>query len=334
MFTGKKFFKLTIYVFILVFLSSYAYAAKSVYVINDTQTSNLKAYKIEGFSLIYQTDYTCFWDPEGLIGAIGVKIDESRYGKFLFVTFEESDVIELINAMTMQFVDSIVAPGATDLAGVEMDSINSKLYAVDRYTNNLYSWTWNPETMNLTPDFDEPFYVGLQDCLDAFGIALDEENGLLYVADNTDSIKYYNTNDWSKEGEISVYCYVISIAIDVPNQLLYYGSMGAYGEGDNHLYKYNLSTHTESSVNVGTSVAGIAVDQQTSLVYITTFGGQDDIYYPNLPQDRLMIYNSNLVKQSFESGDIGNPAGLTVAEDVAYKLEGFSIVKEKIQVLS
>jgi len=195
------------------------------------------------------------------------------------------------------------------------------------------------QNISLTPDFPDSYYVQLQDCSKGYGIALDEENELLYVADNTDSIKYYSVNSWSNPqpllGEINVSCNVISIAIDVPNQLLYYTSMGfPYGQGDTHLYKYNLSTHSETSVDVGCPVAGIAVDQQTSLIYITTFGGQDDIYYPNLPQDRLMIYNSNLVKQSFESGDIGNPAGLTVAEDVAYKLEGFSIVKEKIQVLS
>jgi hypothetical protein len=39
--------------------------AKSLYVINDTYTSQLRAYKITGTSLIYQTDYICRSAPGG-----------------------------------------------------------------------------------------------------------------------------------------------------------------------------------------------------------------------------------------------------------------------------
>jgi len=144
--------------------------------------------------------------------------------------------------------------------------------------------------------------------------------------------KYYNTNDWSKEGEISVSCdYVISVAIDVGNQLLYYASMVAYGSYDFNLYQYNLTTGVERSVDVGCSPAGIAVDQQSSLVYLTTYGDGGDTYYPSPPCDRLMIYNSNLVKQAWESGDIGNPAGVCVPSgDVSYKPPVFYL--EKVDV--
>ena len=117
MITGKRIFKLTVYVLILIVLSESSYATKSVYVINDTRTSNLRAYKIEGSTLIYHADYTCLYDPAEVLGAIGIAIDESRYGKFLFVTFEESNVIEIINAKTMQYADSAIATGALDLAG-------------------------------------------------------------------------------------------------------------------------------------------------------------------------------------------------------------------------
>jgi len=56
------------------------------------------------------------------------------------------------------------------------------------------------------------------------GLALDEENELLYVGDDTNDVKYYDTNDWSKEGEISITDSAIGIAIDVPNQHLYTGA--------------------------------------------------------------------------------------------------------------
>jgi len=336
MLTGKRFSITLLFVSVLIFLSIPSYANKSVYVTSDTLTSQLQSYKIEGSTLVYQTDYTCLLSPSDEYGAVGIAIDESGYGQFLFVTFEYSDEIELVNAKTMEYVDMVIATGAGNLAGIVMDTNNSKLYAVDRYTDHLYSWTWDPAAKNLTTDFDEPYYTVLEGIdtsyqKGAFGIALDEENGFLYVADNTKKIKYYNTNTWSKEGEIPptsyASCDVISIAIDVPNQLLYYGSIGDYGEGDTHLYQYDIGAEDEDSVDVGCPVAGIAVDQQTSLVYLTTYGGPYDDDDEPFPKDRLMVYNSSL-QRLWYSDDIGNPAGVAVAANVAYKEPVFSIVKD------
>ena len=302
--------------------------AKSVYVINNTITSQLRAYKVDGTSLAYQTDYNCESVPGSGVGAIGIAIDESEYGGFLFVTFEHLTTsinwIEVVDAKTMRYVDTVTAAGASNLAGIVVDKGKSKIYAMDRYTNRLFSYSWEPSSKTLTPDFSEPnYYIKLQgmqygDPNGAFGIALDEENGRLYVSDNTNRIKYYDTNNWSKVGEVNVTCNAISVAIDVNRQLLYYGSMGDYGQGDPNLYQHNLSSHTEYRVNVGSgcSVAGIAVDQNSSLVYLTTYGGPENIYYPRPPNDRLMIYDVNLVKQPsnrpWESGDVGNPAGVCV----------------------
>ncbi|MHC4283095.1 MAG: right-handed parallel beta-helix repeat-containing protein [Planctomycetota bacterium] len=320
----KNYTPITILLFYIIFINTSITFAHSVYVTSDTQTSHLQSYKIDGTNLIYQVSYMCQLDPPNDAGAVAIAIDDSEYGDFLFVTFENEDEIELVNAKTMQYADKVTAPGADDLAGIAMDSGKSKLYAVDRYTNHLFSWSWSPVTKKLIPDFNAPYYIELEYLewngysIGAFGIALDEENGLLYVADNTDEIKYYDTNDWSKIGEVNnVSCNVISIAIDVNNQLLYYGSMGYYGEGDPNLYQYDISAQNEISVTVGASVAGIAVDQQTSLVYLTTFGGQFGTNEP-YPKDRLFVFDANLTEQ-WVSDDIGNPAGVAVAGNVSYK---------------
>ena len=146
MLTGKRFFLLLVCIIILANLSNSSYAAKSVYVISDTWPSNLQAYKIEGTTLVYQTDYTCLSDPEGLIGAIGIAIDESRYGQFLFITFEESEVIEIVNARTMQYVDFVIAKGSENLAGIVIDKGKRKVYIIDRYFYGrlfVYSWDWS-----------------------------------------------------------------------------------------------------------------------------------------------------------------------------------------------
>lgn len=62
--------------------------------------------------------------PGGGSGSVGIAIDESDYGAFLFITFEDTDDIEIVNAKSMQYVDIVTAPGATNLAGIAMDEGN------------------------------------------------------------------------------------------------------------------------------------------------------------------------------------------------------------------
>ena len=74
--------------------------AKSVYVINDTDASEMRAYKVEDANLVHQTEADYDFVSETW-GPVGIAIDESDYGQFLFATFETSNEIELINAKTM-----------------------------------------------------------------------------------------------------------------------------------------------------------------------------------------------------------------------------------------
>jgi 6-phosphogluconolactonase (cycloisomerase 2 family) len=286
--------------------------AKSVYVISNTEDSNVAAYKIQGTTLTHQVDYICQSDVSVDTGAVGVAVDESEYGQFLFVTFEDGNLIELVNAKAMQYVDAVVAPQANNLAGIVVNKEKSKVYVVNRFTNHLYVYSWNAEAKTLTLDLPDPYYVELQDSYEAYGIAFDYENNRLYVADDTNTIKCYDANDpnWSKleDFTFSITDTAVGIAVDVNNQHVYTGAsqLGS----STYITKYDLGTDSEDREDrndVGSPVLGIAVDQETSLVYLTTYEtGELE------SQDRLMIYDSNLVKQSWESGDIGNPAGVAV----------------------
>lgn len=101
--------------------------AKSVYVITDTEDSNLAAYKIEDANLVWQTNYICASHPGGDTGAVGLAIDESEYGDFLFVTFEGSNIIEMVNAKTMVSEENpVTEPNATNLAGIAFDQTKTK----------------------------------------------------------------------------------------------------------------------------------------------------------------------------------------------------------------
>ena len=90
--------------------------AKSVYVISDTETSHIQAYKIDDTNLVYQTDYVCQSAPSGGTGAVGLAIDPAA--EVLFVTFEGENIIELVNAKKMEYVDIVTAIGAANLAGI------------------------------------------------------------------------------------------------------------------------------------------------------------------------------------------------------------------------
>lgn len=82
--------------------------AKSVYVISDTADSNLSAYKIQGTALAYQTNYLCQID----FLAVGLALDSAS--GVLFVTFENQNAIELVNARTMEYVDIVDTIEAVD----------------------------------------------------------------------------------------------------------------------------------------------------------------------------------------------------------------------------
>src|SRR6056297_2701622 len=115
-----------VYLIVAIISVSAVFAGESVYVIDDTETSELAVYEIDANSLSYQTNYYCQLDTPGNMGAIAVAVDESDYGNFLFVSFEQSDQIELIDAVRMQYEDSVTAPGASDLAGITVDKGKSK----------------------------------------------------------------------------------------------------------------------------------------------------------------------------------------------------------------
>ena len=307
--------------------------ADSVYVINDTDAKQIQAYEIDGYNLIHQRSYDC--EEPGGWGAVGIAIDDSPDGQFLFVTFEGGNKIELVDAKTMKPVGTTVASQANDLAGIAVDQGRRKVYIINRESKHLYVYSWDSLNKILTLDFPYPYYVELEDCQQGFGLAYDDVNDRLYVGDNTTTVKYYDPNDWSKLGEFEVLRTAVGIAVDVENQYVYTGS-SQFGNNDflcRHALNPSDPCNVDIEVDVESPVLGIAVDQETSLVYVTTYGEGN-------PQTRdcLMVYtpfdpnnpedpNTNILSLVRKSGDIGDPAGVAVASGVGYKPPNISISK-------
>ncbi len=291
-------------------------SAKSLYVNKDINAqSPISAYDIQPASsyLVWQQT-----SSPTRYGGAGLAIDTDS--EILFVTFEGSGTLDIVDAKTLALLGQVTAPGAIDLAGIVVDQDNQKVYAVNRHKNNLYVYSWDATNKILTNDITSaPYYISLSGVNRAHGLAIDEVNDLLYVGDLTTSVKIFNTADWSSARNFSVSQDVMGVAVDVENGFVYTGNaypgFGSLGL----LSKYDLNTNTESTVdikifnnNITDNVVGLAVDPATSLLYITT-GNQG-----SGGSDKIKVFDSNL-NYLHATGDIGNPTGIAIpGKDISY----------------
>ncbi|MHA2298637.1 MAG: PKD domain-containing protein [Candidatus Hodarchaeales archaeon] len=241
-------------------------------------------------------------------GGAGLAIDTDS--EILFVTFEGSGMLDIVNATTLGILGQVTAPGAYNLAGIVVDQDEQKVYTTDRNTNKLYVYDWDAITTTLTLDSIQY----LSGVWQAHGIALDEINDLLYVGDSsTTTVRMYNTTTWGLEDSFTVSQSVQGIAVDPIRELIYtgnsypgYGSLGL-------LSKYDNATNTETTLDIRSlpggvssdNVVGLAVDLDTGFLYITT-GNQG-----SGGSDRIIVFDSDL-NMLYSTGAIGNPTGLVV----------------------
>ncbi len=304
---GKVLITLTIIVSLAVISGSAT--GKSLYVLSDINgyPQPLQAYDIAANgTLEFQAEYII---PRYNNGAVGLAIDSDS--GYLFVTYVYWNYIILINSETMTTVPEMVyAPGAWNLAGIVYNHKKGLLYCVDRGRYLLWVYKWDPNTITLTPVDGAPFTLKNAS---AYGIALDEVDQVLYVANSNNKIYAYNTSDWSLKRTITLNRSAVSVAVDVKNGYLYAG--GGY-VGNPYLTQYHLASNTQLETlvepNAAAGVIGVAVDPNSSRVYITT--GND-----NEPGgDNVRVYDKYLHPIQTLYVD-GNPTGLVIpGKEIGY----------------
>ena len=285
---------------------------KSLYLIADHHTRAFDAWNIwPNGTVTYQATYTLTYadDP----GGIAIDWDSNT----LFITAEFDYGVELVDATNMTSLG--YAWGAYGLAGIDVDDANDIVYTVDRDTNDLYAYQWDPVNKTLTPISGFNPY-NLPNCSGAFGLALDEMHGILWVADTRSGwVRAYNVSTWTEDTSKSFKPShkPVGIAVDRKRGYVYtvsiYGWCAAVppGTGSWLLSKYDLATRTETTVNMGHGGADVAVDENTGLVYVT--GGCDG--------DNLEVWNTSTSPwtEVQDTGRIGNPAGICIPqEEVVY----------------
>jgi uncharacterized repeat protein (TIGR01451 family) len=295
-------------------LSSTAAMAKSLYVIGDINANPtpIRTYDVQSAPahLVFQATSSV---PDWGWGAVGMAIDTDN--KKLFITYEQSNVIQLLNATNFANLGTTTAPGANDLAGITVDQGKGKVYSVDRNTNHLYIYTWNSATNTLT--LDGGAFRTLPGVTRAYGLALDEARGRLYVGDvATQTVRYFDTTTWGHAGEFALAASaqtVGGIAVDTRRNTVYTGNPYEPDGSKGRLVKYDLNTNTETfytlpgaAASNGDNILGIAVDEDTGNVYATTgnrgSGGTDT----------LIAFDQNLTVLKNDFGDLGAPTGLAI----------------------
>jgi len=265
--------------------------AKSLYVITEivpwSTPTPIAAYDIGSDGMLtFQVKYTIPFEGGG---AVGLAVDSDS--ETLFVTYEYTNKIRVIDATTMQEKTAALAQDANDLAGIVYDHDKMMLYCIDRKTSNLYCYRWNPDGSVLNTVPNSP--VELKDAT-GYGIALDEIEDQLYVVGSSSTVRVYKTSDWSLIDTITLRRTAISVAVDPKRGYLYTG--GGY-LNNFYLTQYNLIDRTETEVQVApdAGVMGLAVDPATGFIYCTTGldnrNGQGD-------DDRndMMVYDTNLTR--------------------------------------
>ena len=319
---------------LLVILSQFA-LGKSVYCVTH-DNCKLLAYEINGDQISFQKDLSL---PDYGWGVIDVTIDSVT--GVLFVTSEANVIggnkIILVNARNMEYIKTLTLNnGEENMSGIVVDEYAGKVYSIDRNTNKLYIYNWDRINYELTlaPRGENP--VLLEDIVYANGVALDEANGILYVAEYNYTTGYYDTiysydrdSDWALIETIDFDEYAVDIDIDTTNSIIY---SGAY-YGHNKLIKKDLTITDPGDPNyviatdIGATVAGVAVDSSTGLVYVTTFrnNGQIEVWdtsdWPLDPDDP-----NNPIVPTDQETDLAyhGPAGICVPKiNISYKPDTF-----------
>ena len=288
-------------------------AGKSLYLVANHHTRQFDAYNIEAPGwwppITYQARYNLTHADDPADVAVWVEPGTVPPEGALFITSEFDYGVELVDAKTMTSLGWVW--GGYGLAGIKVGDLNNIVYTVQRYTDDLYIYDWDPVAKTLTLKSGYP--KDLPNCSGACDLALNEINGLLYVADpQSGVVRVYDVTTLTEVSNFAPSIPPVGIALDRQRGFVYtthpdgycayVPQYGAY----TLLSKYDLATGVETTVDMGHGGMGIAVDEVTGYVYVTGGCSGDD----------LSIWDSSL-NFVYSTGDLGSPAGIGIG-NVSY----------------
>jgi len=282
--------------------------AKSVYLCAEHHQSLFDAWTINPDGTVTkQATYNLMYSTD----PAGIAIDSDS--QTIFITSEFSGGVEMVDPVTLTYLG--VSSGPSDLAGIDVDDVDDIVYTVRRMTDDLYIYDWDPVAKTMT----QLAQIDLPNCSQAFGLALDQSSDILWVADTAAGVvRAYDVDvtAWTDIVEIPAKSFTpshkpVDVAVDRIRNFIYTVSIvgGAWvpgGTGSTLLCRYDVTTATETTVDMGHGGVGVTVDEVTGYVYVT--GGA-------YAGDNLSVWDTSTTPftEIQDTGSIGNPAGICIA---------------------
>jgi DNA-binding beta-propeller fold protein YncE len=265
--------------------------AKKLYLATDHETSEIGTYDINNDGTLTNfLPYTL--NP--MYGVTGMAVDANATTLFLSYEMSGSPNFAIVDATKMGLIRTVDDPQWGDFAGIDIDDVNNIVYATTRFpTVGLFAYDWDPVAKTLTPKEGNPVVLIPEG---AYGLAVDEINGRLYIAIGllgvSSYIGVYDLGTLEQIMTITPSIPVVGLAVDRVRGFVYTtapdGECVVFNPGGNNTFlsKYDLATGVETKVNMGHGGMGIAVDETTGYVYVT--GG--------CTKRNITVWDSNLNK--------------------------------------
>jgi len=280
---SRNFFARIFCVFLFVVIVSPKISAKSVYVISRHTDSTIQVYDIAGEQLDfrYQSNETANYAVD-----LALCHDED----VLFASFDSFTNIELINSRDLESIR--VQNVGEEMAGLAFCQDYFWLLAAERDSGNLHLFDFDRDNQLLTNDRS----ITLQGMSNLLGISLDETDMRLYATENSPVVRYYDFQFETFEPNF-VYAGQVEIQLDdVPLDAVgaavyndgqgtkYLYTAGYYHQiGHSYLVRTSLTDPNAATASVGVSMGtgaqatGLAVDETTGLLYVTSHGSPASI---------------------------------------------------------
>lgn len=191
------------------------------------------------------------------LGPVGLAIDENNEN--LFVSYESSEIIEVFGARDATPLGSIFLWGTSDLAGMVVHQDRGHLYVVDRGMQDVFVFD--------TTTFSQLDHWYLPSGIGAWGIDLLGDD--LYVADTTNTVRWYNIDSHSEVGSTTLSRPNIGVAVtDYPEHLIYTTAFNGGTGLSPFLTKHYVTSGTNQNVAIGSDVKGVSLNPALDIAYV------------------------------------------------------------------
>lgn len=192
-------------------------------------------------------------------GPVGLAIDETNEN--LFVSYEMGDTIEVFGARDATPLGSIFLYGTSDLAGMVVHQGRGQLFVVDRGQNDVF--VFDTTTFAQLDNWILPNGSG------AWGIDLLGDD--LYVADATNTVRWYNIDSHAEIGSFTQPMPAIGIAVtDYPEHLVFTTAFTGTSSLSPYLHKYYVTSGTEDHLQLGTDIKGVTLNPALEIAYVVS----------------------------------------------------------------